>query len=515
MKKSLYHYFMYWAEKTPDRIAIVDDTGSITYRDLVHGVKSVASMLQALGVVPGDRVLIGSDNCTEYIILLGGILRIGATVASVNIQYRWKELKNAFGTLQPKVAFFKADEQRHMAEAFGLSTPILPLDKRTLLCTAPLDKEYRAPNGAVIVLTSGSSGKPKAALTEEKSLLLAAQNIAQRFRITSEDICYVPVPMCHMFGLMGTLVHLSTGGTLITSSRFTPWNALKLLEQYKVSVQYCVPTMYAREIDTYEQCKEQPNLSALRTGMIAGAPSVRTYMEWFEDHLGCRLLNAYGMTEANTLAVADFEDTRENRMQKIGRPCSGVDLRIMGSNGEILTAGSPGEVVCRGPVLFKGYWEGPEHLVGNPAKTGWFRTGDIGKLDTEGYLSILGRKKDIILRGGYNVVPGEIEAMLLQNPKIAEACVVGCPDEALGEQICAFVCLQPGGYLSCEELHRFAQESISHYKVPDHFVQLPKLPKLPNEKVDRLKLEHIAKSAFSQSCNSAMQKCINLTDLME
>lgn len=342
---------------------------------------------------------------------------------------------------------------------------------------------------ALIVCTSGSTGEPKGALLSYGNMFIPGLDITKSFRITQSDVTFIPVPLCHMFGIMGVVVTLGCGSTIVMMQKFRETEALHLIESERVSVQFCVASMYEREIAEYESAAAKPDISSLRTGMIAGAPSIRTCIEWFDKNAGCRLLNAYGLTEAQALAGVDFDDPEDVRYTTAGHASPHCKLKIVCDDETECAVGETGEIVCSSPGIMLGYYGHPELTAKSYTSDGFFKTGDLGRVDAQGYLTVTGRKKDLIIRGGYNVFPYEIESMYNAVDGISEVCVVGYPDEVLGERIAAYIVPKAGFEFSPERLRGYALENIAKYKVPDKIILTDGLPKLSNCKLDKLSLK--------------------------
>lgn len=487
----------HWAETAPEREAVFDGRNRMTYSQLERRAKSVAGFLTAKGVSRNDRILVCLPNCCEMVTLIFAAAAMGAVLVPINVQHKEHELQHVVDTVQPSFAVFSGEEQAAVLARIAPKTECFKIDlnngdyalEQIAEQFAPYQVETQKDDASIIVCTSGSTGLPKGVIMSVENLVVPSMDIAERYRMDERDVSYVPVPLCHMFGIMGVLVAIRTGGKIVLSSKFSAENALNLLEKELVSTQYCVATMYEREIDYYESLIEKPDLSALRTGMIAGAPSVRHCIEWFDSVLGCRLLNAYGMTEVSALAIADFDDSRKIRFEQCGRPCSHVELAVLKSDGGLAQSGETGELICKSPGVMVGYFNMPDKTAECYTPDGWFKTGDIGVYDEDGVFSITGRKKDIIIRNGYNVVPSEIEALYYSSGFAAEACVIGCPDEKVGECIVLFCALKPNVSKSSDELREYARANISKYKVPDKVILMDTLPKLANGKPDKTQMK--------------------------
>lgn len=486
------------ADKTPDKTAVFDTRLRLSYRCLHDRSLRLAAYLRSCGLKKGDRLLASLPNCCEMVELMFAVKAVGAVLVPFNTQYKHSEIDHIIKLTAPAMAVLCIAQQ---AEYFRESYPnILTIElghidsgDMFLPFIENLEPaEARMPelsDPALIVCTSGSTGAPKGALLSYGNMFIPGLDIAKNFRITASDVTFVPVPLCHMFGIMGVVVTLGCGGTVVMMQKFKEDDALGLIESEKVSVQFCVASMYEREILKYESAAEKPDISSLRTGMIAGAPSIRSCIEWFDKNANCRLLNAYGLTEVQALAGVDFEDPESIRYTTAGRASSHCRLKIIHDDETECDADETGEIVCSSPGIMLGYFGHPELTAQSYTSDGFFKTGDLGRVDAAGYLTVTGRKKDLIIRGGYNVFPYEIEALYTSLDVISEVCVVGYPDQILGERIAAYIVLKPGCELTPERLRGYALENIAKYKVPDKIIIIDSLPKLPNGKIDKLTLK--------------------------
>lgn len=478
-----------WAQKTPEKIAVYDDAGQMSYGELAQRIDVCAGELYLRGIRKGDRVLLSGSNRIQFVIAFFAILRLGAICAVASPQYEAEEITCVSCMTEPKLILTDSQEKWGAVKntVSGVETAPLGFEGSARSVHEAAFPALKPDTPALIVSTSGSSGRAKGVLLTRRNLIFPAQDIMERFHMTEKDVSFVPVPLVHMFGIMGMLVNFLSGGTMVTTAKFNGKQALEKIQTYGVSVQYCVPTMYAKEIMEYE--KTPLKLHTLRTGMIAGAPSVKQYITWFDEQFGCRLLNAYGLTEASALAMVDWNDPKEVRYETAGRPCRGVELQIQAGNGQILPVGTAGEILCRSGGVMSEYYHNRERTKAAFTEDGWFHTGDIGVIDERGCLTVTGRKKDMIIRGGYNVFPAEIEEVLLQLREVQEVCVIGHPDSYWGEIIIAVVSPAAGSRITAETVTDYARKHLAHYKVPDGIVFVSSLPKLPTGKYDKTTLK--------------------------
>ena len=494
-----------WAELFPDKVAVDDGRMSLTYRELAEKVDMLAAGMKNEGVKKGDKVFVSIPNFAEFIIILFACVRLGSVVICGNLQFKDQELDYLTGLMgQPKLAFMNRAIQREIMERAFPELKIVTIDEKDeslealgTLFAAPTEvgvNMFSLDNDMLVVFTSGSTGVPKGVELTVRNMLIPMCDLIERFHADSEEVLFVPVPFCQTSGMAGILIAMLLGGKLVTATRFDGMAALELIEKHRVSLQFCVTTMYAREIDAYNSAAIKPDISSLRTGTIGGGPVVKEYMTWFEENADCRLLNFYGMTECAGMIAGDFEDSPENRLNKGGRPCRHVTVSILGGNGEKMPVGEQGEICCKSPGVTRGYYKNPEMTLHLIDADGWLHSGDIGIMDSEGYISVIARKKEMIIRGGYNVFPAEVENLYCRRDDVLLAAMLSYPDGDLGEKIAVFLQMKNANHPSAEEIREYAAAHLAKFKVPDKVLFIAEMPMLPSGKVDRVKLtEHLQK----------------------
>ena len=499
----------YWVSHTPEKIAVYDTRHRLSYSELAHRAAAVATELSRRGIKRGDKLLVCLPNCGELVELFFAAVSIGAVLVPCNIQYKEHELKRIVAMTHPRFGVTCTKEHTEIIHLNSPEIEVLEIDisrqEDGLLPfiadtgTQKYREELNGRDPVVIVCTSGSSGAVKGVVMLYENLTIPSADIEERFHMLATDISFVPVPLCHMFGIMGMLVALRSGGTILTMQRFSGRQALELIEKERVTIQYCVATMYEREIECYEtldKAGQKPDLSSLRSGMIAGAPSIRKCIIWFEEMLKCRLLNAYGMTEVSALAMADLNDSEDVRYNKVGKPCTHAIVAVTLEDGSPAPVGQVGQVVCKGPGVMGEYYGQPEMTKKAYTASGWFMTGDMGCFDADGNISITGRKKDIIIRGGYNIVPYEVESVYSEKKEVCEVCLVGYPDKCLGERTALYISLAAGYTYTEQELRQWAAEELAKYKIPDKVIVLDELPKLTNGKLDKKEMKKMMENTI-------------------
>src|ERR1039457_1466686 len=434
-----------------ERPAVRLDGLVLSYAELRDAAGRVASLLSSLGIEPGDRVAVMLPNVPAFPIAFFGALGAGAIVVPMNPLLKSREVDYHLGDSGAKVLFAWHEAATEAAKgAAGTGAQVLEVDDPDLHALlaglAPAPSMDRADDDdAVILYTSGTTGRPKGAeLTHANLTRNAELAAATMLNAGPGDVTMGCLPLFHVFGLTcGLNATIASGGTLTLLSRFDPVKALEVIGRDKVTVFEGVPTMYAAML--HHPAHASADTSSLRTCVSGGAAMPVAVMRGFEEAFGCIILEGYGLSE--TSPVASFNHPGQVRKPgSIGTPVEGVEMRVVDADGHPLPAGEVGEIAIRGHNVMKGYWGQPEATaeamkgVGEVGG-GWFLTGDLAKVDDDGYYYIVDRKKDLIIRGGYNVYPREIEEVLHEHPAVAEVAVIGIPHDELGEEIGAAVVL--------------------------------------------------------------------------
>jgi len=478
----------------PQRPALRLDDAVVTYEQLEDGSRRVAGMLRERGVEPGDRVGIMLPNVPYFPIVYYGVLRAGAVVVPMNVLLKTREVEFYLSDPEAKVLFASGDfaeaaqagAERTGAEAIMVA----PGEFEQLLADAdPVEEvaERDSDDTAVILYTSGTTGKPKGAeLTHanlERNCRLCASELAQ---VSCEDVVLGALPLFHSFG-QTCAMNTSTvvGACLTLIPRFDATKALEIIQRDKVTVFLGVPTMYGGMLGV--DGREDYDTSSLRLCMSGGSAMPVEVMRGFEKAFGCQILEGYGLSE--TSPVASFNHpNRERKPGSIGTPIDGVELKLLDEDGKEVSGDDVGEICIRGHNIMKGYWNRPE-ATAETVIDGWLHTGDMGKVDEDGYYFIVDRKKDLIIRGGYNVYPREIEEVLYEHPSVREAAVVGVPDDSLGEEVGAAVALVPDADVDASELQKYVKEQVAAYKYPRKVWFVDELPKGPTGKILKREIE--------------------------
>ena len=475
-----------------DRPAVKLDEVELSYAQLDQASQHVAGLLAARGVGPGDRVGIMLPNVPHWGVLYYGVLRAGAVAVPMNPLLKEREVAYYLGDSGANVLFawhgFGAEAQAGAKLADAEAILIEPAGFLELLgSAAPVagTVDRAGSDTAVILYTSGTTGQPKGAELTHDNLTRNVEVGLGLLNATSEDVVFGGLPLFHVFGqTCGLNAAVKAGACLTLLPRFDATKTLEILQRDRVTIFQGVPTMYVALVN--HPNRSEYDLSRLRVCASGGAAMPVEVMTSFEKEFGCVVLEGYGLSE--TSPIASFNLPERRRPGSIGTPVPGVEFRIVDDAGNDVPDGEPGEIVIRGHNVMKGYWGKPEATEA-AIKDGWFHTGDVARRDEDGFYFIVDRKKDMIIRGGYNVYPREIEEVLYEHPAIAEAAVIGMPHAELGEEVAAVVALKPGASASPDELRDYVKGKVAAYKYPRRVEIVDSLPKGPTGKILKREIE--------------------------
>jgi fatty-acyl-CoA synthase len=501
----------------PDADAVVSrhQGVSFTYAELNEGVDRLARALMAAGLEPGDRLGIWSPNCVEWLMLQFATAKAGVILVNINPAYRTSELEYALNQSGCRVlvaaSSFKSSDYEAMVEEVRDNLPAL---ERTIFLGTTGWDELLAEAGEVsdeelreradglqfddpinIQYTSGTTGFPKGATLSHHNILNNGFFIGEFCRYTEADRVCIPVPFYHCFGMvLGNLACTTHGACIVLpEAAFEPRSVLETVEAERCTSLYGVPTMFIAELDHPDF--DQFDYSTLRTGIMAGSPCPVEVMRKVIERMHMdQVTICYGMTETapvSTQTTAD--DPLERRVSTVGRVHPHVEIKIVDPiDNKVVPRGEPGELLTRGYSVMLGYWNDPERTAEAIDRAGWMHTGDLATMDDEGYVNIVGRSKDMIIRGGENVYPREIEEFLYTHPDVADVAVIGVPDEKYGEEIMAWVQLREGADASGDDLKEFCKGKIAHYKVPRYVKLVDEFPMTITGKVQKFKMREAA-----------------------
>ena len=502
------------ARSHPDKPALLFDGGQMTYAELDALTDHVAAGLREEGIGPHEAVALQVPNLPHWVVAYFGILKNGSVVVPMNVLLKAREIDHQLRDSDSR-AFItwsgSLEEAAKGAAEAGVDTLFvvtLPGEpepsagrrvEELLSGPAPLRPvlEPTEPGDtAVIVFTSGTTGRPKGAELTHFQLYMNAEIPGQLFGVRADDVVMVVLPLFHVFGLSSELnICVRFGGTMSLVPRFDPAKVLEVIQRDRVTIFEGVPTMYISLLNHPDA--DRYDLSSLRVAISGGAALPAEVLDDFERRFGVVILEGYGLTE--TAATTSFNiSTEERKIYSVGKPIWGVEVEIWDEQGDLLPPGSDhvGELVVRGINTMRGYYRNPE-ATAEAFAGGWLHTGDLGYRDEDGFLFIVDRKKDLVIRGGYNVYPREVEEVLYTHPKVAEVAVVGVPHPRLGEEVKAYVELKDGASMTEEELVAYAKERLAAYKYPRLIEFWDELPKVATGKISKEPLRDHARTTFA------------------
>jgi len=470
------------ARAHPDRPAVRLDDLTLTYRQLSDLSARAAGWLHEHGVEPGDRVGIMLPNIAQFPVLYYGVLRAGGTVVPMNPLLKAREIEHYLGDSGAKLVFATSPEATAGAAAVGAQAVPVDADTLTAIAARPSSSEIAAradDDTAVILYTSGTTGTPKGAELTHANLrhnaVVAATTLLD---LGPDDVVMGCLPLFHSFGqTCGLNAAVASGACLTLIPRFDPVTALKVIERDRVTLFEGVPTMYVAMLNAGPSVADT---SSLRLGISGGAALPVEVLRGFEQAFGTPILEGYGLSETSPVATFNTPDRR--KPGTIGLPIAGVELKLVDPDGAEVAEGAVGEIAIRGHNVMKGYWRRPD-ASSAAIRDGWFHTGDMASHDDEGFYTIVDRKKDMIIRGGFNVYPREIEEVLYEHPAVLEAAVVSTPHPTHGEEVVAAVALRPDATATPAELRDWVKARVAAYKYPRHVWLVDALPKGATGKV--------------------------------
>ncbi|KYT80459.1 medium-chain fatty-acid--CoA ligase [Escherichia coli] len=507
---SLADYWQQTARAMPDKIAVVDNHGaSYTYSALDHAASCLANWMLAKGIESGDRIAFQLPGWCEFTVIYLACLKIGAVSVPLLPSWREAELVWVLNKCQAKMFFaptlFKQTRPVDLILPLQNQLPqlqqIVGVDKLAPATSSLSLSQIIADNTplttaitthgdelSAVLFTSGTEGLPKGVMLTHNNILASERAYCARLNLTWQDVFMMPAPLGHATGFLhGVTAPFLIGARSVLLDIFTPDACLALLEQQRCTCMLgATPFVY----DLLNVLEKQPaDLSALRF-FLCGGTTIPKKVARECQQLGIKLLSVYGSTESSPHAVVNLDDPLSRFMHTDGYAAAGVEIKVVDDARKTLPPGCEGEEASRGPNVFMGYFDEPELTARALDEEGWYYSGDLCRMDEAGYIKITGRKKDIIVRGGENISSREVEDILLQHPKIHDACVVAMPDERLGERSCAYVVLKaPHHSLSLEEVVAFfSRKRVAKYKYPEHIVVIEKLPRTASGKIQKFLL---------------------------
>jgi len=494
------------AERVGAHLAVVScaQARKLTWAELNDFAERVARGLWSLGIRKGDRVGLWSTNCIEWVLIHMGCARAGAILVNVNPAYRSHELQFTLRKSRMKALFlWHRDARADYAELLLQATHEQKFDLQQIIyfdspqwlalleTFGEIPSDIQPNDVANIQYTSGTTGLPKGVMLTHRNQVNNGGFLAQGMRLTESDRICVAVPLYHCFGcVIGTMSALASGAAVVLPNwTFDARATLTAVQSEKCTSLYGVPAMFIAELGLSDFSNY--DLTSLRTGMMAGAPCPVEIMKRVVGEMHCpQLTIGYGQTEsAPVVTMSDVDDPLDLRVSTIGKALPCTEMKIADqTSGETLPLGQQGEVCARGYMVMKGYDDEPEATKRAIDSEGWLHTGDLGQMQPDGYIHLTGRAKDMIIRGGENVYPCEVEEFLYTHPKIAEVQIVGLPHERLGEIVLAWIRLHPGATASDGEIREFCRGKIAHFKIPEHIRFVDSFPTTVTGKIQKFKI---------------------------
>ena len=508
------HGISYWIDKraltTPHRVALLNETRKLTYNEMAQEVNQLARTLyEYYRIREGDRVAILSNNRIEYIQLFFALAKLGCIVVPLNTRLTPAELEFQLKDSGASSLILAQDflETGLQLQAACSLKHVISLDETeqtsALLQQAsqhdsshldPLDIDWNQP--FIICYTSGTTGRPKGAVLTHQNMYWNAINNIVALDIHSEDVVITLLPLFHIGGVgLFAFPALFAGATVVVPKRFEPTATLKMIENESVSIVMGVPTI----LDLLRKSPQfaATNFESIRWFYSGGAPCPHELLHFYHDR-NLPLGQGFGLTETSPSVFMLSKEDYKRKLGSIGKPVMACDVRIVGDNGQEVGANEVGELVVRGPNVIKEYWNLPEEQ-GKSFKDGWFYTGDLVKKDAEGFFYITGRKKEMIISGGENVYPLEVEQVLQKHPAVEEVAIIGVPHEKWGEVPFAIIAVKAGYASSVEaELRRHCLEQLAKYKAPHHYEFVNALPKNATGKIDKAGLKNMYSSVLEK-----------------
>jgi fatty-acyl-CoA synthase len=497
----------------PEGAFLLTGGQTLTYGEVDSRAEALAAALHNLGLEAGDRLALVLPACPEFVVAMFAAAKLGATIVPLNPRLTTPELQYMLRHSEAACAItiekYHGIEYLELFEDLLVQLPELQYlvtvgheelwyDDRIFqfedMISAGRGRDYPAPeldpaeDLFAILYTSGTTGKPKGVALSHENVVSTAESTVQAIGLGPSDRVIGVTALFHVFGMgAGVLGSVLAGAALVLQEEFDAGETLDLIEQHRVTVQFGVPTLFATEL--HEQAQQPRDLSSLRLGVAAGSAVSDELIRDVQRHLCPQLLVAYSLTEtSSTVTVTRPDDPGEKRRFTVGRPIAATQIRVLENDGTELPVESVGEIAIRGPGVMKGYYRQPRETAACFDNQGYMLTGDLGIVDEEGYVHLVGRRKEVIIRSGFNVYPREVEDRIQTHPAVRDAAVVGVPDQVLGEAICACVVPVEGAIVTGQEIKDWCRVTLADYKVPDLVRFLDEFPLTGTGKVRRVEL---------------------------
>ena len=482
----------------PDHPALIQDDRRVSFATLDAMMDRVAATLQRDGILPTEAVAICAGTSLEYAAVFLGALRAGVAVAPLAPSSTAQSLADMAANAEARLIFVDTTTAQELSAVHAdIAARFITLDDGA---DGEAFSKWLAPAGSVpekiairpewpfnIIYSSGTTGTPKGATLTHHNILNNGFFIGEAMRLTPDDRLCIPVPLYHCFGMvLGNLACVTHGSTMVYPAEgFDPLATLQVVAAERCTALHGVPTMFIAMLD-HPQFSGF-DLSALRTGIMAGSPCPVEVMKRVVDRMNMHEVTiAYGMTETSPVSFqSSTDDPLDRRVSTVGRIQPHVEVKVVDADGRIVPRGTPGELLTRGYSVMLGYWNDPERTAEAIDGAGWMHTGDMATIDAEGYCNIVGRIKDMIIRGGENIYPREVEEYLFRHPKVQDVQVVGLPDKKYGEELCAWIVLREGQKATEADIRAFCDGQIAHYKIPKYIRFVESFPMTVTGKVQK------------------------------
>jgi fatty-acyl-CoA synthase len=490
------------AQMVPEKVCVFFNDQKMTYRELNQQSNALASGLQKMGIEKGDRVAIYMSSCPELYIAFYALQKIGAIIAWVNAAYRTQEVMFILGNSQARAVFVQKgkddsdnftliqslrgslpDLTNVIALGGGQGNGVVAFEDAVL---SGRNKEYTKTaidihqDLSMLIYTSGTTGVPKGSMITQYQALRGGYTHVRGVRATADDVFLGILPLGHSYGCGTTLIQpVLIQASVILLPAFNAEGALKTIESQKPTLQHGAPTHYIMEMNHPDV--DRYDLSSLRAGYLAGQICPEEIIQWGEDR-GIYLSSSWGNSEVGPGAgtMCSFGTSLDIRKKSVGKPVPGSSVKVLDQDtGKEMATGEVGEMMVRGPNVLKGYWRNPEETNKQLEKDGWLHTGDLVSVDPEGFVTMYGRSKDLINRGGLKIYPSEIESLVLEHPDVSQVCIVGTPNPVLGESICAVIVPKGDADISLSKIRDFLKDKIAKHKLPDELSIVLDFPRVP------------------------------------
>ncbi|WP_338448735.1 class I adenylate-forming enzyme family protein [Niallia oryzisoli] len=499
---SVYELLKEASLKYGDQEVIYDLKQRFSYKQLKNDVDYLAGGLKRKGIVKGDRVAVSLPNWYENVVVLFAIAKIGAIVVPFSPKYKSFEVERILKNAEPKLLIATEEFEHHVT--FKKALTLVP-EAITVRCVLEGLESYEdlmntgmsAEEVTIdvnedlfcLLYTSGTTGVPKGVMVPHRALVgNSAYTIGSELYCNEEDVFLIAAPLFHIFGMAVNLFcAVAAGARIVLIEKYHPQLMLEMVQQEKVTIHSGVPTMFIKELEVDHF--DSYDLSSLRAGIVGASPIPANKVKEIRDRFGMNLCQSFGITETCSVTITPYDDDEKYITETLGKALPGVEMKIVDENRLQLPPGETGEIAIKGFGNMKGYYKMPEQTKAITDDEGWYYSGDLGTMDENGYLRFIGRQKEMIIRGGLNIYPQEIEAVLTKHRKVMDVAIIGLPDEIFGEIVCAVIQLKEGKESSEEEIITYLKERIATHKLPSKVVFTQEFPVTASGKIQKMKLK--------------------------